>query len=118
MPVFRIHRMKDAPRQQFRWAPHVSGAANAKPKDYEPADEVEAENEYAAWALLRNSDQPLSVGDILETPSGELRICKYVGFESARWFIPEIRIPGTGMAESQPGAPPPFPPPVIENAPA
>jgi hypothetical protein len=82
--------MKDAPRQQFRWAPHVSGAANAKPKDYDPADEVEAENEYAAWAVLRNSERPLGVGDILETPSGQLKICKYVGFEEARWFIPEV----------------------------
>jgi hypothetical protein len=81
--------MKDAPRQQFRWAPHVSGAANAKPKDYEPADEVEAENEYAAWATMRSSERPLAVGDILETPAGELRICKYVGFEEARWIVPE-----------------------------
>ena len=89
MPVFRIHRMKEAPRQQFRWAPHVSGTANVKPKDYEPSDEVEAENEYAAWALLRDSERSVGVGDILETPSGQLRICKYVGFEEARWFVPE-----------------------------
>jgi hypothetical protein len=89
MPVFRIHRMKDTPRQQFRWAPHVSGAANVKPKDYEPAGEVEAENEYAAWGLLRDSEAPLLVGDVLELPGGELRICKYVGFDEARWFIPE-----------------------------
>jgi hypothetical protein len=81
--------MKDAPRQQFRQAPHVSGAANAKPKDYDPVDEVEAENEYAAWALLRGSERPLAVGDILEAPAGQLRICKYVGFEEARWLIPE-----------------------------
>jgi hypothetical protein len=81
--------MKDAPRQQFRWAPHVSGAANAKPKDYDAATEVEAESEYAAWALLRVSEHPLGVGDILEMPSGQLRICKYVGFEEARWFVPE-----------------------------
>ncbi len=92
MPVFRIHRMKDAPRQQFRWAPHVSGAANVKPKDYDPADEVEAESEYAAWALLRSSERPLAVGDILETPLGALRICKYVGFEEAKWFVPEIAV--------------------------
>jgi len=89
MPVFRIHRMKDAPRQQFRWAPHVSGIANVKLKEYEPSDQVEAQNEYAAWAVLRNSERPLGVGDILETPAGDLRICKYVGFEAARWFVPE-----------------------------
>jgi hypothetical protein len=81
--------MKDAPRQQFRWAPHVSGAANVKPKDYEAADQVEADNEYAAWAVLRGSDRPLGVGDILETSTGQLRICKYVGFEEARWVVVE-----------------------------
>ena len=63
MPLFRIHRMKDTPRQQFRWAPHVSGVANVKPKDYELSGEVEAENEYAAWALLRGSETPLLVGE-------------------------------------------------------
>ncbi|MEP6715417.1 MAG: hypothetical protein ABJC09_07565 [Terriglobia bacterium] len=89
MPLFRIHRMKDAARQHFRWAPHVSGAASVKPKDYEPSDAVEAENEYAAWAQRRNSDGSVGVGDILETPTGELRICKYVGFEEARWLVPE-----------------------------
>lgn len=89
MPAFRIHRMKEAPRLQFRWAPHVSGAANVKPKDYEQTGEIEAENEYAAWALLRDSETPLAVGDVLELASGELRICKYVGFEEARWFVPE-----------------------------
>ncbi|HWD98946.1 MAG TPA: hypothetical protein VG345_07910 [Bryobacteraceae bacterium] len=87
--------MKEAPRQQFRWAPHVSGAANAKQKDYEPSGEVEAESEYAAWASLRQSGRPLEIGDVLEilsadaTPTGVLRICKYVGFEEARWFVPE-----------------------------
>jgi hypothetical protein len=80
--------MKDAARQQFRWAPHVSGAANIKPKDFEPSIEVEAENEYAAWAMLRESESALAVGDVLENAGGQLRICKYVGFEDARWFIP------------------------------
>ena len=89
MPVFRIHRMKDVPRQQFRWAPHVSGAANVKQEDYQLSGEVEAENEYAAWASLRGSEQSVQIGDILEMPDGQLRICKYVGFEDARWFLPE-----------------------------
>jgi hypothetical protein len=94
MLVFRIHRMKENPRQQFRWAPHVSGVANVKPKDYEAAGEIEAENEYAAWALLRGSETPLMVGDLLELATGQLRICKYVGFEEARWFLPEpVAIP-------------------------
>ena len=96
--------MKDNPRQQFRWAPHVSGAANVKPKDYEQSGEVEAENEYAAWAVMRNAvmrnavmrnavmrnaETPLQVGDLLEFPEGQLRICKYVGFEEARWIMPD-----------------------------
>jgi hypothetical protein len=105
MPVFRIHRMKEAPRENFRWAPHVSGMANVKPKDYEAAAEVDAESEYAAWALLRGSGQPLNVGDLLESPAGDLRICKYVGFEEARWILPEVR------PEAQPGFVPPAAPP-------
>jgi hypothetical protein len=94
--------MKDNPRQQFRWAPHVSGAANARPKDYEPAGEIEAENEYAAWASLRGSETPLLVGDLLELEGGQLRICKYVGFEEARWFVPETHIPESVIAPQAP----------------
>lgn len=97
--------MKDAPRQQFRGAAHVSGAANAKPKDYEAAAEVEADNEYAAWALLRSTEQPLNVGDLLELAEGKLRICKYVGFEEARWFVPEPP-PQTSLPAPLSGAPP------------
>ena len=102
MPQFRIHRMKDNPRQQFRWAPHVSGAANVKAKDYEAAGEVEADNEYAAWSLLRDSETPLMVGDLLELPGGQLRICKYVGFDEARWFIQEKTVPETTGPEVTP----------------
>jgi hypothetical protein len=100
MPLFRIHRMKENPRQQFRWAPHVSGTANVKPKDYEQLGEIEAENEYAAWALLRGSEAPLLLGDLLEMPSADLRICKYVGFEEARWFIPEVLVAQAQPADS------------------
>ena len=89
MPRFRIHRLRENSRNQFRWAPHVSGPANVKPRDYELSGEVDAENEYAAWACLRNSEKPLAPGDILESESNQLRICKYVGFEEARWVIPE-----------------------------
>jgi hypothetical protein len=89
MQVFRIHRMKDAPRQQFRWAPHVSGCASARPRDYEAGGEIEAANEYDAWQALRATGQPLALGDLLENEKGELRICKYVGFEAAQWVVPE-----------------------------
>ena len=100
MPLFRVFRMKDSPRQQFRWAPHVSGAATAKPKDYEQRGEVEASNEYDAWRLLRESGDPLLVGDLLETEGGQLSICKYVGFEPAQWVLPEVKQQGEPRAES------------------
>ena|SRR5450755_961120 len=89
MPAYRIHRMKDNHRQQFRWAPHTSGTTVAKPKDYEPGPSVEAASPYAAWLMLRETEQALVVGDLLETEGGELRIYKYIGFEEARWFVPE-----------------------------
>lgn len=81
--------MRDSLRQQFRWAPHVAGAATVKPKDYEADGHVEAQNEYAAWRTLRENGRPLDVGDLLETEDGQLRICKYVGFEPAQWVQPE-----------------------------
>jgi hypothetical protein len=91
MPLFRIHRMKDTPRQVFRWAPHTSGASSLKPKDFEPDGEVEAAGPYEVWTLLRGTDRALDIGDVLEFPSGEIRICKYVGFEEAHWVVPEPR---------------------------
>ena len=39
--------------------------------------------------MLRESDKPLGVGDLLESEDGQLRICKYVGFEPAQWMQPE-----------------------------
>jgi len=81
--------MKDSPRQQFRWAPHVAGCAAAKPRDYEQRGQVEARNEYDAWGLLKESGEPLAVGDLLEAEDGQLRVCKYVGLEPAQWALPE-----------------------------
>jgi hypothetical protein len=89
MTAYQIHRLKESHRQQFRWAPHTSGVTVAKPKDYEPGAMVEADSPYAAWMALRDSDQALLVGDILEAPGGELKIYKYIGFEEAHWFVPE-----------------------------
>jgi hypothetical protein len=89
MPLYRIYRMKDSPRQQFRWAPHVSGCAAVKPKDFEESGQIEATHEYDAWRLLRESGKPMGVGDLLESEEGHLRICKYVGFEPAQWVLPE-----------------------------
>jgi hypothetical protein len=88
MPVYQIHRMKSATRQQFRWAPHTSGLSMIKLKDYEPGELIEAATVYAAWLALKETDCPLGVGDVLEA-DGQLRILKYVGFEEARWWQPE-----------------------------
>ena len=87
MPSYQIHRLKDNQRQQFRWAPHTSGVSTVKAKDYENDAPVEAPSVYAAWDQLRGSERPLQVGDILEDESGALHICKYIGFEEARWFV-------------------------------
>lgn|SRR5579872_5870944 len=89
MPSYRIYKLKDHLRQPFRSAPHVSGSATIKPRDYEPAETVEASSPYAAYFALRESDRPLEVGDLLEADNGSLRICKFVGFEEAQWLVPE-----------------------------
>ena len=93
MPSYRIHRLKDHLRQGFRFAPHVSGAASIKPRDYAPADNVEAESPYAAFFALRDTSTPLEVGDLLETEDGSVRIFKFVGFEEARWVLPDAPPP-------------------------
>jgi hypothetical protein len=90
MPSFRIHRLKDSQRQQFRWAPHASGATAVKPRDYSEAGAIEAPNAYAAWMSLRGTERPIEVGDLLEKEDGGLLICKYVGFEEARWSVAEV----------------------------
>ena len=86
--------MKDSPRQQFRWAPHVSGCASLKPREYELRGEIAARTEYEAWQMLRDTEDPIAVGDLLEDDNGQLRICKYVGFEPAQWVLPEPKQPG------------------------
>ena len=93
MPAYQIHRLKETQRQQFRWAPHTPGVTIVKLKDYEPGSIIEAASPYALWLALRESDNALAVGDLIEVvgqgPAGELRILKYIGFEEARWYVPE-----------------------------
>ncbi|MCE5306872.1 MAG: hypothetical protein LLG20_04465 [Acidobacteriales bacterium] len=91
MPSYRIWRLKENQIQQFRWAPHTIGATNIKPKDYEEKEVIDAEGAYALWAELKDSPNALRVGDVLESAAGELRIYKYVGFEEARWVLPEVK---------------------------
>ena len=116
MPLYRIYRMKESARQHFRWAPHVSGKAAVKHKDYEDAGEIDAASDYAAWAKTRDSGQPLEVGDLLEAAASELRICKYIGFEPAEWVVPA---PPASPAEPGSGAHPDAPAagaPAAQNA--
>src|SRR5271165_321171 len=89
MTVYQIHRLRESARQQFRWAPHIAGVSIIKTRDYEPGRTVEAESPYAAWLMLREGEDALQVGDVLESPAGDLRIFKYIGFEEARWFVAE-----------------------------
>ena len=104
MAAYRIYRMKEQASQQFRWAPHVSGSTQIKPKDYDEGGTIEAANEYAAWKALRDTAAPLRVGDLLESSSDELRICKYVGFDAAQWIAPEVK---TGLESAPAAAGPP-----------
>ncbi len=91
MPDYRVFRLKDNLRQQFRWAPHLSGVTLVKPKDYEEADSLEAPSPYAGWHALRGTERELQIGDVLSIDGVELRILKYVGFEEAKWLLPEVK---------------------------
>jgi len=94
MPRYQIHRLKETPRQQFRWAPHTPGVSIVKMKDYEPGPIVEAASPYALWLAVRDTEQAIAVGDLIEQ-AGELRIFKYIGFEEAQWYVPEPAAPAT-----------------------
>ena len=91
MPSYRIHRLKDHLQQSFRLAPHVSGSANVKPRDYQPGNLIEASSPYAAFFALKETAEPLNPGDLLESEGGVLRIYKFVGFEEAQWALPEAK---------------------------
>ena len=90
--TYQIHKLKAHLRQNFRFAPHVSGVSNVKPRDYEAAGTVEATSPYAAFFALKETPGALEVGDILEA-NGALRILKFVGFEEAQWVLPEMKPP-------------------------
>ena len=91
MSKYRVHRLKENARQQFRWTPHTIGITVARPKDYEQVADGEADTPYELWESLKQSKCPLELGDILESESGELRIYKYVGFEEAQWQVLEAK---------------------------
>ncbi len=87
MVSFKIHRLKDNASAQFRWAPHTSGPASVKQRDYEVVGEVDAVGAYGLFNQLRGTPNELRVGDILELPDGSLKIFKFVGLEDATWFV-------------------------------
>jgi hypothetical protein len=109
MARYRIHRIRETPKEQFRWAAHTGGLAIVKPRDYDSGGEVEAVTPYAAWKDLAARNEPLHPGDVLEAihedgSPGELRIAKYIGFEPAQWHVPELKtapLPDTVNTESQ-----------------
>lgn len=96
--------MKEVPREHFRSAPQAAGVASVKRKDYDEDGEVEGPNEYAVWDRMRGSEHPLEVGDVLEPAGGELRICKYIGFEPAAWWTPPA-VPAPAPGEAAPATP-------------
>jgi hypothetical protein len=98
MPSYRIHRLKGHLRQQFRFAPHTSGRACIKPRDYESEGTIEAASPYAAFFARKDSETPLEVGDVLETPEGMLVVFKFVGFEEAQWAVPEPKPEAAGVS--------------------
>jgi hypothetical protein len=111
MPLYRIHRLRDGMKEQFRWAPHTGGTAVLKQKDYDIDSEVEAATPYALWSGMKARGNDLCPGDVLETvredgAPGELQIFKYIGFEPAKWWIPE---PKPDQKINFDGAQPPAP---------
>jgi hypothetical protein len=96
MPRYRTYRIKESPRESFRWAAHTGGLAVVKTRDYDSAEEIEAASPYAAWKSLCTKGDPLHPGDLLEELPGSARaprlfIAKYIGFEPAEWFSPEVK---------------------------
>src|SRR5712692_5669063 len=100
MPTYRIHRLKDHLRPPFRHGPHTTGRASVKPRDYAPADSIEAISPYAAFFALRAAGAPLEIGDLLETPEGALSIFKFVGFEDADWLVPDLKPESAGAGSA------------------
>jgi hypothetical protein len=94
MARYRIHRIRETVKEQFRWAAHTGGTAIVKPKDYDFDSELEGATPYAMWSTLKAEGNNLCPGDVLEMVNGdgtqgELQIFKYIGFEPATWWIPE-----------------------------
>ncbi len=111
MPRYRIHRMKEVPRESFRWAAHTGGLAEVRPKDYAFEEEIEAHSPYQVWKLMAEQGRVLYPGDLLEICATEtdpqqtppaMWIAKYIGFEPAQWWVPDIKpVTATGPEEQE-----------------
>jgi hypothetical protein len=108
MPRYRIYRIKESPRENFRWAPHTGGLAIVRLKDYDSDGEVEALTPYAVWKALFSEGRPLRPGDLLErshvdSAPGQLHVTKYIGFEPASWYVTESPPGHTAASAEIPG---------------
>ena len=93
---YRICRIKETPGEHFRWAAHTGGVATVKQRDYDQGEILEAVTPYALWKILAATESPLRPGDLVETLdenglASSMQIAKYIGFEPAQWFVPEIK---------------------------
>ncbi len=105
---YRIHYLRESQRQHFRNVAPAAGPVKLKPKDHQPGGEVEATSPYAVWKQMREQpgdQRPIEVGDALETETGALLVCKYVGFEEAQWFVPEPAEPAPTATPTEAPAP-------------
>ena len=110
MPLYRVMYLKDETVvERFRSLPPPGGATSVKAKDYVPAGEIEAPNEYAAWRMLQGESarerglRPMGVGDVLEREAGKPRVCRFAGFDDAVWFVFEPRKKAAVEEETAPG---------------
>ncbi len=93
---FRIYRLRESQRENYRWSAHTGGEASLKSRDYGRGETLDAETPYAAWRQLREAGVPLQIGDVLEAlavteSDAELWISKYIGLERAHWHVPAQR---------------------------
>ena len=95
MPRYRVYYLKDSQRLHFRntppGSPQGSEPYQLKLKDYQEGGQVDAPSPYSAWKHLKETEdrRPIEVGDALELDTGALYVCRWTGFEEARWFVPE-----------------------------
>ena len=70
MPRYRIHRIRESMKEQFRWLAHTGGTATVKPKDYEVGGESEAATPYALWMSPKADGNALCHGDVYRNCKG------------------------------------------------